>query len=364
MNEMIDKAYERAKRVLESCSTKQGFFASAGKKGYNAIWARDSVITSLGAILLPEFREVLKRSLVTLSKYQSKNGQIPNCIDKYSDRKPHIDYLSIDSSLWYVIGNYVYRKYDNKFFKSNKSSIERALNWLNCQDTGEDNMLVQLPTTDWQDAFPHKYGHTINTQALYYKVLNLVGRKRDAEKLKRLVNNDEEKGLWNGDYYLAYRWKNHGKYRELGDWFDSLGNLLAIIFDLADNEKAGKILAYIRKKKINLPYPVVAIYPPIKKGSEYWRDYYLDCDAGKAFHYANAGIWGFVGGFYILSLIKLKKFNEAKRELEKLAELNLRGNFPEWTNPKTKEYFGKLQAWEAGMYILSYESLKRRRILI
>ena len=150
----------------------------------------------------------------------------------------------------------------------------------------------------------------------------------------------------------------------MGDWFDTLGNLLAIIFDLADDNKAGKILDYIKKNKINLPYPVMAIYPPIREKDKYWQDYFLDCDAGRAFHYANAGIWGFIGGFYILSLIKLGKYIGAEKELKKLAEVNLNGNFPEWTNPKTKEYFGKLQAWEAGMYILSYESFKEKKVLI
>ena len=31
--------------------------------------------------------------------------------------------------------------------------------------------------------------------------------------------------------------------KKIGNWFDSLGNLLAIIFDLADKERAEKILA-------------------------------------------------------------------------------------------------------------------------
>ena len=51
-------------------------------------------------------------------------------------------------------------------------------------------------------------------------------------------------------------------------------------------------------------------------------------------------------------------------ELAKLAEANIKGNFPEWINPKTKEFFGKLQAWNAGMYILAYESLKAKKVLI
>lgn len=359
------QAFERAKEVIRLCSTKNGLFASGGRGGYNSVWARDSMIAGIGLSILPEFESVFRQSLVTLAKNQSKEGEIPNCVDKFLTRKPHIDYKSIDSSLWYIIGHFTYKKkFNTKLFKKYNQSIKKAFNWLKYQGSVDSGMLKQLPTTDWQDAFPHKYGYTINTQALYYKVLNLFKRYKEAKKLKFFVNKDQEHKLWLNNFYLAYRWKNHNKYKEIGDWFDSLGNLLAIIFDLADDQQTKKILDYIKQKKINSPYPVKAIYPPITKKSKYWQDYYLDSEAGKPYHYANAGIWGYIGCFYILSLIKMKKFREAEIELKKLAEINLRSNFPEWTNPVTKKSYGKLQAWEAGMYILAYESFKNKKVLI
>ncbi len=367
-NKRMDECYEKAKDVIRQCSTKHGLFASAGERGYNEIWARDSMISFLGASLVKSafFKNTFKQSLAILADNQSKNGQIPNAVDKFSKRKKHVDFASIDSSLWYIIGHYIYRKRynDHSLFRKYKNSIKNALLWLRHQDTGETGMLTQLPTTDWQDAFPHKYGYTINTQALYYKVLNLTGNKKDANKLKFIVNNDNDKKLWNKEFYVPYRWKNHNKYQEIGDWFDSLGNILAIVFDLADNSKAEKILSYIEKNGVNMPYPIKAIYPPIKKESEYWQDYFKDCGAKDPYNYLNAGIWAFIGGFYVLSLIKLKKFGKAEKELEKVAEANLHGNFPEWINPITKKSYGKLQAWNAGMFILAYESLRKKRVLI
>ena len=368
--DILHECYEKAKACIKKCISPYGLFASGGVDGYNAIWSRDSMIAMIGASLSHEesFKEVFKQSIITLGEHQSKNGQIPNCIDKFADRAPHVDFKTIDSSLWYIIGNYTYKERykDDSLLNANKILIDKALSWLACQDAGEIGMLAQLPTSDWQDAFPHKYGYIISTQVLYYKVLNLIGDNESAKKLRFIVNEDKDDSLWNGNFYDAYRWKNHGKYKEIGEWFDSLGNILAIIFEVADEEKAEKILNYIKKKKINQPYPIRDIYPPIKQGSKYWQDYYLDCSAGKPNSYSNGGIWGYIGCFYVLALIKAGKIKEAETELKKIAEIDLEWGFPEWVHPlkKTVGQKDKLQAWEAGAFILAYDSLKKGECLI
>ncbi len=369
--QITKEAYNQAIEVLEKCRTSHGFYAAF--PGYQGVWARDSVITSLGASLLKDkFEETFKQSLITLAKHQSEKGQIPNAV-LLNQNPVKIDYKSIDSTLWFIIGHYIYKERynNNSLFNLQKTNIEKALTWLSYQDMGEDGMLEQLPTTDWQDAFPHRYGHTINTQVLYYKVLNLTYQKEKAKKLKEIVNNNKSDALWKGNFYLPWRWKNHNKYQEKGEWFDSLGNLLAIIFELADKNETEKILQYIKKNNINKPYPIKAIYPPITKNSKDWQDYFEDCEAKTPYHYLNAGIWTFIGGFYILSLIKNKEFKEAEAQLRKLAEANMqKPYFSEWLNGKTglprASASGKEgnQAWNAGMYILAYHSLEKKRCFI
>jgi glycogen debranching enzyme len=365
---IIDKCLERAKEVIRICSTRNGLFASGGNGGYDAIWSRDSMISFLGASLVKDagFKKTFRNSLMTLSRYQSKNGQIPNAVDRYSKRKPHVDFASIDSTLWYLIGQNLYsiRYQDRSFSHKLGKNIIQANKWLACQDTGERGMLTQLPTTDWQDAFPHKYGYVISTQALYYKILKIGKFQNEAARLKKAVNSDPESKLWNGTFYSAYRWKNHNNFKEIGNWFDSLGNLLSIIFGLADKGMGYKIISYIIKNKINKPFPVKAIFPSLKKGGKYWHEYFEDSDARNPDSYLNGGIWPYLGAFYILSLIKLNKMALAEKELADLAKANLEGNFPEWIHPKSKENFGRLQAWDAGMYILAHECVVRKKVLI
>jgi len=374
MVDLKKEAYKKAILVLEKCVKPYGFMAANPR--YNAIWSRDSMISSLGACRIgSKFKKPFRQSLITLKKYQSSNGQIPNAVGRFNKNKLQIDYASIDSTLWYIIGEFVYRKaYNNSsLLKTHKSALKKALTWLKCQDIGEEGLLVQQPTTDWQDCFPHRYGHTINTQALYYKVLILLGDKKEAQRVKRKVNKNFDEGLWLGNYYAPWKWKSHNKYKEVGEWFDSLGNLLAIIFDLADSEKSEAILSYIEKNKVAIPYPIKVIHPPIRKSSKDWYDYFLDCEANKPYHYSNGGIWPFVGGFYILALIKRRKFKQAEEFLQKLAELNMKkeGAFGEWFDGKTGEpgadggkKNSRNQAWNAGMYILAYDSVMKKKVLL
>lgn len=365
-----ESAYQKAVDAMNKCCTKNGLYASA--HGYTAIWSRDSMTAFLGASLINDkvFRECFKKTLFQLSKYQSRLGEIPNNIDLWSKRNKKVTFASIDSSLWYIIGHYTYadRYKDNSLLKRYRKNINKALLWVEYQDAGQDMLPEQQPTTDWQDAFPHKYGHVLNTQALYYYVLKLLKNKK-SKKIKEIINGIKRKEMnffnHKKGFYLPWIWKSHDGLREEADWFDSLGNLLMVVFGAADKSRAKRILDYIKKHGINRPYPAKALYPPFKKGTKQWKRYFEKCDAKLPYHYLNAGVWPFIGGFYILALIKYKKFREAEKELRKLAESCLKGKtFPEWLDGKTGKPYGGYQAWDAGMYILAYESFRKKRVLL
>jgi len=373
MKNITKDAYERALEVLEKVKTPHGF--DAAYPGYDALWSRDSMITSLGASLIgKKYQKPFAASLKELAKNQSAKGQIPNAVDTFSRRKPHVDYKSIDSTLWWIIGQFVYaHRYANTtLLKRYKKEIQKAYVWLSYQDMGEDSLLEQQPTSDWFDAFPHRYGHTINTQALYYHVLQLLGEKTEAARVKKVVNTSKDDGLWNGKYYIPWRWKNHNAYKEKGEWFDSKANMLAILYDLADKKQSMHILEYVKKNNIAHPYPMKALSPPIRRGTKDWQDYFLDSEAGTPDHYSNGGIWTFIGGFYVCALVKLKQYTEAEMQLTKLAEANIkRSNFVEWLHGKTgkpgNSHAGSQegnQAWNAGMYIAAYESVKQKKCLV
>jgi len=381
----IDQAYNKAIEVLESCEREVGFHASGLKGGYEAIWARDSMITTLGASLVGDkFKKSIKKSLETLGKWQTENGQIPNCVGSFNiDRQSDKTYNSVDSSLWFIIGHFVYANAykDHTLLNAHKDKITKALIWLRHQDPNEIGMIAQQPTMDWMDAFPHKYGHVINTQALYYAALSMIGSAKTENartRLQKIVNGDIEQYLSLFDkelgHYLPWNWKNHDGDREQERWFDSLGNVLAIISGLANKKIATSILNFIEKEKINKPFPLKALWPPIKPSDKEWHSYFSKCDAREPLNYLNGGIWPFIGNFYVVALIKMKKFDQAKIELENMAEAlmqsmqtrELKGTyeFNEWLHGADGDPRGEAyQAWSAGTFIYAYECLKQREVI-
>ncbi len=368
---IVELAKDKAIEVLESCSTSHGLYASGGRHGYTSVWARDSMISMIGAATAtPEFKKVFAASLSTLAQHQSQAGQIPNDVDLYDPVEgKRVTFATIDSSLWFVLGEYFYRKkFGDEIWTKHKKNIAAAMNWAWMQDAGEDSMPEQLPTSDWQDCFPHKYGHTINTQALYYACLRAIGASGNLKLFKRFVPQ-VNKYLWDGSlgYFLPWHWKDHGKYREKETWFDSLGNMLAIVFGLATKKQAASILDFVAAKRINKPYPLKAIFPPVNRGSKEWHDYFSDSLAGRPNNYLNGGIWPFIGGFYVCALVEAGRFGEAKHELELLCRANSLGkkyewDFNEWIHPKTgRPEGGRHQAWSAGGCLLAYTAVESRR---
>jgi hypothetical protein len=203
----------------------------------------------------------------------------------------------------------------------------------------------------------------------------MMGKSELANHVRRVVDGEIEKYLSLYDkergYYLPWVWKNHDGDREQEEWFDTLGNLLAIVTGLATGPISDSILSHIEKEKINEPFPCKAIWPPIKPGDKEWHSYFSKCDAREPYAYLNGGVWPFIGGFYVAALVKAKQYVKAERALEQLALANKQGKrmeweFNEWLHGKTGSpgpNSTPYQAWSAGAYIFAYECVHQKKVL-
>jgi GH15 family glucan-1,4-alpha-glucosidase len=164
-------------------------------------------------------------------------------------------------------------------------------------------------------------------------------------------------------YYLPYI-----THYDFGEWFDTLGNSLAILGGIADRDRTNDILHIIEDHELAARGPVVCLYPTISKGDSDWREYYSNFSLNLPDQYHNGGIWPFVGAFYIAALVKAGRKDDARAQLVKLAALNRSGReieweFNEWYHGKNGRPMGKVeQAWSAGGYLFAYECVKKGRV--
>jgi glycogen debranching enzyme len=417
---LIKEGRNRAEELLIANGGELGLLGS--NQAYQQVWARDSMICGLGLLLChnSEGSEINKRSLETLRKFQTDLGKIPHNVGLTNVDDPALiahggklevsgkDGVAIedtvhagciDGNLWYIIGhyyNYMVTK-DRDFLKNAWSSMEKALLWLRYQDSNECGLLEVHEAMDWTDLFGNRY-NVLFDNVLYYAAWKCMGimakemgvpheyyleNARDVhQKINVLlwvgpeepndynwVANERKEWLYpmkrvetelvERPFYLPYM-----GFRDYADRFDTLANLLAIVFGVADQKKAEKILNYIHGCGLNEPYPVQALYPAIRPGEKDWQEYYRVRNLNQPHHYHNGGAWPFIGGFYVAALVQAGRIDEAKFQLEKLTRMNQVGKNGEW---EFNEWFHGLsgrpmgyggQSWSTAMYIFAENAVQ------
>jgi glycogen debranching enzyme len=401
MSTLVETAFEKARGILKSECSPIGLMASP--EGYPHVWARDSVITSLGAVLLPEHRDCLRRSLETLASQQSELGAIPNNVSVATGRLDHTNAGSVDSNLWFIIGHYLqFQTFgDTEFLRAHWASLEKALLWLRYQDSNGCGLLEVHEAADWADLLANRFNilydnvlwyASLRAMAALARALGVEGARYDA--LANDVRHKIRIVLWvgpeNADEWGTTcpghtEWKHtlsqvdpvlvkrpfflpYVAFRDFGDYCDVFGNLLAILFGVANPAQVKRILDYLHQVGIAEPYPVRVLHPVIHPGNKDWREYYRNNNLNLPDQYHNGGIWPFVGGFYVAALVKAGRIEEAARQIEKLAAVNRLGidaewEFNEWCHGQTGRPMGyPHQAWSAGMYVLAYRAVREGQL--
>jgi glycogen debranching enzyme len=350
---LIEEAFNRAKEVLDRCSTPNGLFASP--RVYNAVYARDALIMSLGGLISGEERFVRQwfKTMDTLMDRQSPSGQIPNCVDTFIASRPRlIAFGAADASLWFAL-TLAYAEHLLGEHLEFHDAADRAMEWLKYQDAHEEGLIEQQEATDWMDIIANR-GHVLYTNVLYFAALELRHNIKRAHLVREALNTF----LWSDElgYFRPWTWK-----QEHADWFDTVGNCFAVAFGLADEEQCESIFRYIDENQLFKPYPVRVLHPPIQPEDKDWREYYrTEHELNLPDQYHNGGVWPWVGGLYVASLIRAGRRDQAREMLYNLALANQLGKerpweFNEWIHGVSGEPKGSPdQGWSAGMYIYAY----------
>ncbi len=320
---IIEEALGRAKAVLDKCSTPNGIFASPVI--YNAIYARDALIASLGGLVSGEerFAKQWLKTMDTLMDRQSISGQIPNCVDTFVPTRPRLVALgAADASLWFVLTLGYAERLIGEHPEFHEAA-DKALVWLKYQDTHEEGLIEQQEATDWMDIIANR-GHVLYTNVLYFAALEMRQRIKRAHLVREAINGF----LWSNRlrYFKPWCWK-----QECGQWFDTAANCFAVALGMADDEQTASILDYIEKHKLDTPYPVRTIHPPIQPGEKDWREYYrTEHELNLPDQYHNGGVWPWVGGLYVAALVRAGRHEKAREALYRLALADRLGKRREW----------------------------------
>ncbi len=169
--QLISEARERALEVLFGCVTPAGFRASALAEGYPQVWGRDSMVTFLGTVASgePELIKTGRASLETLGQYQSPMGLIPLNVNPNSGYISTENAGAVDSNLWFILGHYIYNRQsgDDDFLARNWEIIQKALLWLDYQDSNGCGLLEIPEAGNWMDLLAVRY-NTLYDNVLYY----------------------------------------------------------------------------------------------------------------------------------------------------------------------------------------------------
>jgi hypothetical protein len=388
-----DTTYGDAIESLRLCCCPWGLKASGRPLGHHQVWARDSMIASLGArfALDDQIQEAIRASISLLKNHRGPGGAIPNNVDCETLRPNFRAYA--DGGLWWIVTSSLFAP---DLSVPDLDVVQEVLHWYAHQDVDQSGLLSMQESSDWQDLFCTR-GKGLYLNCLYVIALRRAatlfeGGERDlllrraafvadrintffwyrgdGDTLRHISHTFSTEGnprldsmgrprwtpqklhLVKEQYYLPYL-----GFRSLGEWFDSFGNILAILAGIADERQSEIILDFISRYTLDR-WPLQSLTPAVQPGDPDWRDYYGSLNAPH--HYHNAGVWPFLGGFYVAALVKTGRREAAVLALRKLAELNQRGRFNEWHHGESGAPMGAQdQAWSAGMYLFACECVRR-----
>lgn len=381
--------YQKTVSFLKSCSNSYGFLASkkkSNKGNYDRLWARDSMICGLAGIMSGDevLIKIMKKSLLTLMKFQHNQGEIPSNVDPIA-KKVSFGGSSgrVDAQLWFLIGfgQYVKKTKDISFAKKYYSKFHKTIHLVRIYEFNHKSLIYVPQSGDWADEYLQE-GYILYDQLLYlqaFKEFLYLQKllKKSFAKTKEKVERIEEAiqiNFWlkktnikkafnpcvyekhmdkQKEYFLPFFHTN--KY---GSYFDLFGNSLAILLGIANVSQKRGIFSHAAT--FDIP---PAFSPVITKKHHLWKQLinnYSVIFRNYPYEYHNGGIWPMVLGFYAA----------AKKDItiyKKIQELNSKNNweFNEVYHGKTKKPIGvAYQAWSAAGAIIAYCAIKGNKVFL
>jgi hypothetical protein len=400
----MGEGYDHAVALLRSCISEAGFLASpTHSANYRRVWGRDGIIMGLGALAAggEEFASAFRRTLQTLARHQGPHGEIPSNVDPRSGRISYGGTTGrVDADLWFVVGcgEYWRSTQDESFLHEMLPVLERVRFLLGAWEFNSRGLLYIPLTGDWADEYL-QHGYVLYDQLIYYQaLLSLAAIRRDlregedaelAEKASRLrslirVNywlvpgEEVPQGAYHPVLYRRGRraaersgkqyWMPFFSPTGYGYRVDAFANVLASLFDIADDEQreiVDKRLLKIAPAELPL---LPAFHPVIRSVDEDWADLQMTFTyefRNNPYEYHNGGLWPLITGFWVADLASRGRHEVARRSLSALHRANAMEmdgeawSFPEYLHGKELTPGGTRHlGWSAAAAVIGQKALE------
>ncbi len=379
---LIEPCRQAALALLQNNLTPMGILAATRNEAsearrYTRIFGRDAAICALAMCGsgIDALEHGAVASLDALAAQQAANGQIAKYVDP-DGQDADFWYLGcIDATLWWLLAAEHVRRRSPLPGCADRwdKAIGLALQWLLAQEHQRLRLLQQNEASDWADIMPRS-GYVLYSNALWFAVKQRFGLA-DAEVTRhhfnhlfhpvqrdlpeyhraRLLQHYARRGQRDPGLYLSF--VNFATFGSEGDVF---GNLLAVLYGLADEVAAQRIVNTLLASRAADPCPIRVTLRPLSREHELWRPYMGRHQQNHPHQYHNGGVWPFVGGFWVMALVQLGLGDAARSALADLAAWHARDGwrFTEWFHGRTLAPMGMAgQSWNAATYLLALRSL-------
>jgi glycogen debranching enzyme len=364
-------AYKIAVNDLRACYGPNGIFA--GLHHFNDYWARDALFAALGSLKLKDYT-IVKENLELFIANIKKDGQVPlrigrNIIGIFLNKKKRLPIYkfdfsrksALDQNSLLIIAAYEYyiKTKDREFLKKNIKKLESIIRWNFLNDEDNDLLLEECGFSTWADSINKKgkvlYTNVCHCHALFcmYKLSKNKKYLFLYEKVKKRINEL----FWSGEYYLD--WIDDEKHY---NYFSTDGNILAVIWEIADKEKAKHIEESSHIFEIH-DIPSECVHPNYPK-----KFISLPLKIIGLSDYHNGLSWLWLGCISAVAKHKVGRKKDAAQLMKKIEEIIIKhGSVYEVYNKKGNPVRRLLYrsehpfAWSAGMFIYAYHEIIRNK---
>lgn len=378
--------YTKAIELLRSCSSEEGFLASAQNiSNYKRVWARDGVICGLAALASgnDDLIATFKNTLDTLAQHQHANGTIPsNVMTAGSEKEVSYGGLAgrVDAVTWFIIGvcQYGFYKKDPDFVAQYKSNIQKCLQLMEAWEFNNKHLMYVPLSGNWADEYItdgyvlydqllriwalKSYNYFAKDQAVKDKIENIT---------KQLEINFTPNALGEKYHERAYNELNFDRFMPCSFspagykvQFDAFANSLALILNVGNDNFQEEMITYAEnlQKQTNLQL-LPAFWPPIEEKDLDWHLLKNNCKyefRNYPYEFHNGGSWSMVNGFFGLALLSKNKRQEAETVLKAINHVNAIENysFYENFNTQTSKPNGvPFCAWSAAARVFLHQNI-------